>query len=194
MNIADRFSASSLDGILLTHFHIDHVQGLFHLRWGIGDKIPVYCPPDSMGCADLFKHPGILEFKPQRKFEPFRLGQLSITPLPLIHSKPTFGYLIEDIAHRTAYLVDTKDIPPRVEELLHNKYLDTVVIDTSDPPGAENKNHNNLDDTLSLHQRIGAQKSIMTHISHDFDLWLVDNHGSLPETIIPGYDGYNIVP
>ena len=188
MDIADRFPASTLDGIFLTHFHPDHVQGLFHLRWGIGDKIPVYCPTDNTGCADLLKHPGILDFQVQRKYEPFSIGELKITPVPLIHSKPTFGYLFEMDGHRIAYLVDTKDIPPRVEEFLREKQLDVVVIDTCSPPGVENRNHNNLDETLSLHQRINPKKTIMTHISHDLDLWLSDNLDSLPETVISGYD------
>jgi phosphoribosyl 1,2-cyclic phosphate phosphodiesterase len=36
---------------LLTHYHLDHVQGLFPLRWGVGAPIPVYGPPDDAGCA-----------------------------------------------------------------------------------------------------------------------------------------------
>ncbi|HED15180.1 MAG TPA: phosphonate metabolism protein PhnP [Gammaproteobacteria bacterium] len=190
MDIADRFPAPTLDGIFLTHFHPDHVQGLFHLRWGRGNKIPVYCPTDNTGFADLLKHPGVLDFQVLRKYEPLNIGELTITPVPLIHSKPTFGYLFEKEGHQIAYLVDTKDIPPRVEEFLREKQLETVIIDTCSPPGVENRNHNNLDDTLSLHQRIGAKKTIMTHIQHDFDLWLTDNCDSLPETVIPGYDGY----
>jgi phosphoribosyl 1,2-cyclic phosphate phosphodiesterase len=189
MDIADRFPASTLDGIFLTHFHPDHVQGLFHLRWGIGKKIPVYCPTDNTGCADLFKHPGILNFQVLRKYETTKLGELLITPIPLIHSKPTLGYIFENKGHRIAYLLDTKDVPPKAVELLHDKHLTTLVIDTCEPPGVENRNHNNLDDTLSLHQRIGASKTIMTHISHNFDIWLNDNLDSLPSTIIPGYDG-----
>lgn len=189
MDIAERFPSASIDGIFLTHFHPDHVQGLFHLRWGRGENIPVYCPPDSMGCADLFKHPGILNFQVQRKYQAINGLGFVITPLPLIHSKPTFGYLIEKGGRCVAYLVDTKDVPPRVEHLLREKDLDVLVIDTSSAPGVENLNHNNLDDTLSLHQRIGAGKTIMTHINHDFDLWLRDHAETLPETVIPGYDG-----
>jgi ribonuclease BN (tRNA processing enzyme) len=34
--------------VLLTHYHLDHVQGLFPLRWGVGAPIPVYGPPDRM--------------------------------------------------------------------------------------------------------------------------------------------------
>ncbi len=33
--------------ILLTHYHMDHVQGLFPLRWGYGEPIPVFAPGRS---------------------------------------------------------------------------------------------------------------------------------------------------
>ncbi len=59
-----RFSAGQIQRFLLTHYHMDHVQGLFPLRWGCGNSIPVYGPPDEQGCDDLFKHPGILAFQP----------------------------------------------------------------------------------------------------------------------------------
>jgi len=189
MNLAEQFTASGLDGILLTHFHVDHVQGLFHLRWGIGKKIPVYCPPDSRGCDDLFKHPGILDFRPQRKYESFRLGQLNITPLPLIHSRVTFGYLIENGNQTIAYLVDTKGLPPGTEALLCKSELDVMIIDTTSPPGVVNRNHNNLDETLELHSKIGAKKTIMTHISHELDLWLSENSEILPESVFSCKDG-----
>lgn len=193
MDIADRFPAPGLNGILLTHFHADHVQGLFHLRWGTGRHIPVYCPPDSNGCDDLFKHPGILDFHPVRKYEPFYLGELKVTPLPLIHSKPTLGYFFEHGPQNIAYLVDTNNIPPKVEAFLTEKHIDTLVIDTSSPPDIENKNHNNLDDTLLIHEKIRPRRTVLTHIGHDLDRWLNNSGNSLPENIIPGHDGYPVV-
>lgn len=86
---------------LLTHYHMDHVQGLFPLRWGCGNSIPVYGPPDEQGCDDLFKHPGILAFQPPlAPFATVELGGMRITPLPLQHSKLTHGYLIQAAALR----------------------------------------------------------------------------------------------
>ncbi|MGK3928170.1 hypothetical protein, partial [Enterococcus faecium] len=79
-----------LSRIMLTHYHMDHVQGLFPLRWGMGELIPVFGPPDSQGCDDLFKHPGILDFQaPFTPFEPVQWPGITVTPVPLQHSKIT---------------------------------------------------------------------------------------------------------
>jgi phosphoribosyl 1,2-cyclic phosphate phosphodiesterase len=193
VDLTRRFPAGMLDGILLTHFHVDHVQGLFHLRWGTGMRIPVYCPPDSEGCADLFKHPGILHFLPQQEFVPFALGELRVTPLPLSHSKPTFGYLLEDDAKRLAYLTDTKGLPVKTEQLLAGQALDLLVIDCSVVPGGEQSGHNNLDDVLEVHQSISPQRTVLTHIGHAMDIWLRDNSHTLPEGVLAGYDGQRVV-
>jgi phosphoribosyl 1,2-cyclic phosphate phosphodiesterase len=189
VNLSKRFPAGLLDGILLTHFHVDHVQGLFHLRWGTGVRVPVYCPPDSEGCADLFKHPGILHFLPQQAFAPFMLDGLKVTPLPLNHSKPTFGYLLEDDTKRLAYLTDTKGLPAQTQQLLTRQLLDLLVIDCSFAPGCEQPGHNNLDDVLEVHENVSPQRTVLTHIGHAMDVWLRSNSHTLPEGVLAGYDG-----
>jgi phosphoribosyl 1,2-cyclic phosphate phosphodiesterase len=192
MAIAEQFPPGTLDGILLTHFHPDHVQGLFHLRWGTGNTIPIYCPPDKQGCADLFKHPGILDFQMLDEHKQFLLDDLQITPLPLIHSKQTFGYLFNDMKHRVAYLTDTRDLPARTAFTLRTTILDLMVIDTTEPPEVRNQNHNSLDLSLSLHERLGAKRTILTHIGHDLDIWLSENEDCLPDGVEAGHDGYTI--
>ena len=75
--------AGSFQQVLLTHYHLDHVQGLFPLRWGVGASIPVYGPPDDAGCDDLLKHPGLLDFSHTvTPFVMFNLQGLRVTPLP----------------------------------------------------------------------------------------------------------------
>jgi phosphoribosyl 1,2-cyclic phosphate phosphodiesterase len=192
VNLAGRFPAGSLDAILLTHFHPDHVQGLFQLRWGTGLRIPVYCPPDSQGCADLYKHPGILQFQPLQKFVPIMLSDLSVTPLPLIHSKPTFGYLFEHAGRRIAYLTDTKGLPPDTEALLAALPLDLMVIDSSFVPGNERQGHNTLYDALSIHRALTPRQTVLTHIGHDMDIWLRENASTLPDSVEVGHDGQQV--
>jgi phosphoribosyl 1,2-cyclic phosphate phosphodiesterase len=192
VNLHERFPAGSIDGILVTHFHPDHVQGLFHLRWGVNQIIPVYTPPDSEGCADLYKHAGILDFRPQKKFQSFELSGIRVTPLPLIHSKPTFGYLFENGDNRIAYLTDTKGLPPSTQERLSELDLDVMIIDCSFAPGVDKKGHNNLDEVIAISEVVQPKQTVLTHIGHDFDIWLQDNAHDLPVNFIVGQDGLNI--
>ena len=194
MSLTQRFPSGSLDGILLTHFHVDHVQGLFHLRWGVGADIPVYCPEDEEGCADLYKHPGMLCFHPQQAFVPFMLDKLQVTPLPLNHSKPTFGYLMMWQRERIAYLTDTKGLPPKTAELLGSDKLDLMVLDCSHLPGCDRPGHNNLDDALVWHNIIAPRQTVLTHIGHDLDIWLKANPRVLPDGVLAGHDEQLVYP
>ncbi|MHC5224795.1 MBL fold metallo-hydrolase [Ignatzschineria sp. LJL83] len=91
-----RFQRDEIKGILQTHYHADHAQGMLTLRWGKGNKIPVYGPDDPFGFADLYKNAGILEFKKAWSHGEMRhISGMNVTALNLIHSKPTMGYFIE---------------------------------------------------------------------------------------------------
>ncbi|WP_413641471.1 phosphonate metabolism protein PhnP [Oceanisphaera sp. IT1-181] len=195
MDLHRRFSPSSLQGILLTHFHVDHVQGLFHLRWGRCAKIPVWCPDDPTGCADLLKHPGCLDFQPPLQHaQSWQLGELSITPLELVHSQPTLGYVFRLGERRLAYLTDTLGLPPQSSQWLHAlPTLDAVVIDCSFPPGNDgcNRNHNSLEQVLALRETLRPRQMILTHIGHDFHGWLQQH--ALPNGVVAGWDNMCIV-
>lgn len=181
-DLTERFSPGTLSAIVLTHFHPDHVQGLFHLRWGVAQAIPVYAPPDSEGCADLFKNHGILEFQRLSKYEPVTIGDLVLTPLPLIHSKVTFGYAIEaDAGQRFAYLTDTVGLPPQTEAFLQDWQPREVALDCCHPPQLDMpRNHNDLTLALTIAETLAPAKVWLTHISHELDTWLLNNDTMLP--------------
>lgn len=184
-DLHERFNPGDLDAIMLTHFHPDHVQGLFHLRWGVGTRIPVYGPPDSEGCADLYKHPGMLEFHALTKFEPLCIGTLTLTPVPLIHSKVTFGYAVESSGgSRFAYLTDTLGFPPRTEAFLTDWQPHGMALDCSFPPQSAPKNHNDWNTALALIDKVAAQRSWLTHIGHSLDTWLLGSGESCPRAAI----------
>lgn len=192
-HLMDDWPAGSFQQFLLTHYHMDHVQGLFPLRWGVGATIPVYGPPDGAGCDDLFKHPGILDFS--RTVEPFvmfELQGLRVTPLPLNHSKLTFGYLLESAHSRVAWLSDTAGLPEKTVKFLLNNQPQVIVIDCSHAPReATPRNHSDLNTVIALNEIIGCPQVILTHISHQFDVWLMDN--PLPDGFEAGYDGMVLV-
>jgi len=178
---------------LMDDYHMDHVQGLFPLRWGVGATIPVYGPPDEVGCDDLFKHPGILDFSHTLEpFVVFELQGLRVTPLPLNHSKLTFGYLLESAHSRVAWLSDTAGLPDKTVKFLLNNHPQAMMIDCSHEPRAETpRNHCDLNTVIALNEVIGCPQVILTHISHQFDVWMMDN--PLPEGFEAGYDGMVLV-
>lgn len=190
VDLVERFPPGSITAILLTHFHPDHVQGLFHLRWGKGPRIDVGAPPDPEGCADLYKNSGLLKFQRLQEFSPALFGDLTVTPVPLIHSKMTFGYCLEAGSARIAYLCDTIGLPPGSIEFLKQWRPDCVVLDCCHPPlGRKPRNHNDVHTALESADAIGAKRVILTHVSHELDLWLMDHGGTLPSQISVGWDG-----
>jgi hypothetical protein len=70
---------------------------LRRLRWGKGDTIPVYAPPDPEGFADLFKHPGILDIRSLAALETLELGDFNLTPdaLPAFISSAMDGQVVD---------------------------------------------------------------------------------------------------
>ncbi|HAI7114761.1 TPA: phosphonate metabolism protein PhnP [Escherichia coli] len=161
-------------------------------RWGVGDSIPIYGPPDEQGCDDLFKHPGLLDFShTMEPFVVFDLQGLQVTPLPLNHSKLTFGYLLETAHSRVAWLSDTAGLPEKTLKFLRNNQPQVMVIDCSHPPREDApRNHCDLNTVLALNEVIRSPRVILTHISHQFDAWLMEN--ALPSGFEAGFDGMEI--
>ncbi|PHQ25755.1 phosphonate metabolism protein PhnP [Marinobacter guineae] len=190
MDLHKRFAPGELDAILLTHFHPDHVQGLFHLRWGKGPSIPVLIPPDPDGCADLFRHPGMLDFSPQEAFTAFEIGPLKVTPVPLIHSKPTFGYVFEPAGGPAfAYLTDTRGLPRETRDFLQTMKPEGLAIDCSFPPSNQPKGHNDWALALDCIKAVGPARAWLIHISHDLDNWRLSTNPELPAHIRVAQDG-----
>jgi len=190
MDLHKRFAPGELDTILLTHFHPDHVQGLFHLRWGRGSSLPVLIPPDPDGCADLFRHPGMLNFSPQVAFSAFEIGPLKVTPLPLIHSKPTFGYAFElEGGPAFAYLTDTRGLPSETRDFLRAMKPDGVAIDCSFPPSDQPKGHNDWTMALECIEDVRPARAWLIHIGHELDNWLLETNPGLPSHIKVASDG-----
>ena len=189
-DLTERFAPGSLSGILQTHYHADHAQGLLHLRWGTGLRIPVHGPQDPEGLADLYKHPGILDFsEPFAALERRMLGELSVIALPLNHSKPTLGYLFEGNGRRIAYLTDTLGVPAVSLDVLRQAPLDALVLDCSSPPQAVPNNHNDLPHALATIADLQPRHAWLTHIGHELDAWLMENPGALPAGVGLAMDG-----
>lgn len=195
MDLAHRFPPGSLQAVFQTHYHADHAQGLLQLRWGVNMTLPVYGPPDEAGFADLYKHPGMLDFsRPLHAFEERQFDGFRLTALPLQHSKLTYGYLIQpEQGKRLAYLTDTQGLDDEVRLFLRACQPDHCVLDCSYPPRPEpRRNHNDLNQALAIHKDIGASTTWLTHAGHELDRYLMADPGALPEGVRQAFDNVQI--
>jgi phosphoribosyl 1,2-cyclic phosphodiesterase len=108
--------------ILLSHLHLDHLQGLGFFRplfdsgrevhiWGpaspvqsLADRISMYLSPPlfPVRLADI---PARLEFHDAPE-EPIAIGSLTVRASLVTHQGPTVGYRIEDRGRSLVYLPD----------------------------------------------------------------------------------------
>lgn len=169
-DLVERFPPASLDGVLLTHFHADHCVGLTLMRWSLAEPLPVWCPHDPRGYDDLTKHPGRLRFQTCMAGSPFCIGPVTVTPVALIHSRPTLGWVIKHGARRIAYLSDTRSLTEETYATLETGTLDLVVLDCTYPPDVPGaRNHNDLNESEAILERLVPGRARLTHINHELD-------------------------
>lgn len=120
-NLARVEEPTSLDAVFVTHGHPDHYADLYSLQaalqyapQGPVSPIPLYAPP---GIADQVKC--VLSERGAHSFdeafvaidlvagEPVVLGGLTVTPVAVEHTDPTFALVAEAEGARLVYTADT---------------------------------------------------------------------------------------
>lgn len=162
-----------VDAILYTHAHADHVTGLDDLRrFNALQKavLPCYGSPDTLDVVlRMFPYaftddPLYPSAKPRLSLHPvqgpFALFGTPVVPIPLLHgSMPILGYRIG----RFAYCTDCSDIPKASWPLLEG--LDLLVLDAL--RRRPHPTHMNLEQAIVAATRIGARRTLFTHIAHE---------------------------
>lgn len=187
---------SKIDGILYTHEHNDHVIGLddvrpFYFRQG---NIAVYAHKRVMNelkkrfeyiFAIEDKYPGAPTLDENIiTNEAFTLGQKKVIPINVYHGQlQVFGFRVDDFA----YVTDAKYIAD--EEIDKLKGVKVLVLNALRKD--EHRTHLNLEQAIEVAQKIGAQQTYFTHISHHMGFHK-DVEKKLPENIHLGYDNLQI--
>ena len=186
----------SLDAVLFTHEHKDHVAGLDDIRsFNFKQKkdMPVYASDRVIDrlkeefpyIFQTEKYPGVpsLDIREIRN-EPFEFNDLNFQPIEVLHYKlPIFGYRIRDFA----YLTDVKTIDEKEKEKLQG--LKVLVLNALQLK--PHISHLTLDEALELIAELSPQKTYLTHISHYLGIHK-EVEKNLPDNVFLAYDGLSI--
>jgi len=191
-----RAGVVNLDAILFTHGHKDHTAGFDDIRaynFMQQRDMEVYCNDDVNAVLHkdfdyVFaakKYPGV----PKANIhiinnDSFEIQGVRITPILVYHHKmPVFGFRIGDFTYITdANRIDAQEI----EKIAGSKVLVLNALRR-----VQHISHFTLDEAIDMSDKIGADKTYFTHISHQLGLHsLVSNE--IPDNIELAYDGLTI--
>lgn len=189
-----RAGVKRLDAILYTHEHKDHVAGLDDIRaFNHKQQAEIDIYADNRVQEALKKefhyvfsgnnYPGIprLKLNTIEAGKTFEVCGIPIIPISVMHFKlPVFGFRIADFT----YITDAKTISD--EEKLKIKGTKILVINALQKE--KHISHFTLEEALQFAAEINAEKTYITHISHNMGTHR-EVSKELPDGVFLAYDG-----
>ncbi len=182
-----------IDAVLLTHPHADHIHGIDDLRaFNMLQKEAIPCYGSAYTIERvrvMFDY--IFSEKPSESWRPnltttvidsrFELFGIEVIPIKICHGKTAiFGFRVGS----AAYLTDCSSIPPEsIEKLQGLKLLVLGALRHKPHP-----THMTIDEAVEASRRIGADRTVLTHLSHAIDY----TNEKLPDGVELAYDSMSI--
>ncbi len=188
----------TLDAIIFTHEHKDHVAGMDDVRAFnfIEQKdMQIFCSKQVEDALhrefhyvfEAVKYPGVPKVNIEliSKEEDFEIAEgLKVTPIEVMHYKmPVLGFRIGDFT----YITDAKTIVDEEKE----KIKGTKVLILNALRKEEHISHFNLEQALQLIDELKPERTYLTHISHLFGKH-TDIEKELPSNVFVAFDGMKL--
>lgn len=194
-----KFGIDSLDGLLLTHTHYDHVAGLDELRiYTFRQKKPIPCllSRETLEELKIRYH----YFLPPHEADKVHATKLDFHVLKADHGQVGFegldvGYFsYEQVGMKVtgfrfgtlAYITDILDYKEEIFDSLRG--IETLVI--SARGWEKTLAHLTIEEAMAFAKKTGAKKTIFTHISHELEHEKTSRE--LPEGFSLAYDGLEL--
>lgn len=191
-----REGVKSLDAVLFTHSHKDHIAGLDDVRAfnRLNGDLDIYASADTMEALKrefyyaftTFKYPGVPQLNLQTiDLRPFVLfDNLRIQPIEVLHYRmPVLGFRFGDLT----YITDAKTISDVELEKIYGTR--TLIINALQREA--HISHFTLEEAVEVAKKIGAERTYFTHISHRLGFHN-QVESELPEGMYLAYDGLRL--
>jgi phosphoribosyl 1,2-cyclic phosphate phosphodiesterase len=189
-----------LDAALFTHAHSDHVMGFDDLRRFTvmeNEELPIYANGECLerltaAFSYIFdgenRYRGYLKIGPHRISGPFPLGDLLVTPLPVLHGKvETNGFLFSRDGERLfAYIPDAKVLTDETKTLIAG--IDLLILDGLQP--VAHPTHLSISESIALVEDLKINRAWLTHFSCRVNYETLEP--TLPPRVHLAWDGLKI--
>lgn len=209
----EKINSTSIDNILFTHRHEDHILGARYLFQGssqkgfvVENKTNLYMPQTAFkamsgkflynkASTELNMNTENYKIHFIESYKCYFIAEMTITPLDTNHLDESFGYMIKESKGKTAvYLLDAaREIPEKTVAILEQEQIDLIVVDCTFKKTNRTSCHLDIEGAIELNRIIKPGRMILSHIGHQ-NL----THSELVSTMSPhnievGYDGKKIL-
>ncbi|ERP39024.1 MBL fold metallo-hydrolase [Chitinivibrio alkaliphilus] len=165
---------SRMDGVVITHKHVDHILGIPDLRSyskARSEGLPIYGSSETIqAIRESFAYifdphtvvgGGIPRLHEEVVTEPFSVGEILFEPIRVEHGacRQCYGYRFNDIA----YLPDMKAFYPGEEEKIRGVRLLIIDCLRTERP---HSTHLILPEAIAIAQKAEAKNTLFTHMCH----------------------------